>query len=124
MSTTPGVPVQETITLTNVGNVVENNIALAATLPTGLTATGLGRRIASARPVDERDDHAHPRLLDTSEQHLGRHGHGDLRPLRSAVTQTLLIPCRSPSRAPPPSPARPTPPSSSAIPVWAIDSTT
>ena len=41
VSTTPGAPVQETLTLTNVGNVVENNIALAATLPTGLTATGL-----------------------------------------------------------------------------------
>ena len=41
VNTTPGTPVADTITLTNVGNVPEN-IALAATTPTGLTASGLG----------------------------------------------------------------------------------
>ncbi len=34
-------PVTDKITITNVGNVTENNIALAATTPTGLTITGL-----------------------------------------------------------------------------------
>ncbi len=41
LNTLPGVGVTDTITITNVGNVPETNIALAATLPGGLTATGL-----------------------------------------------------------------------------------
>ena len=41
LSTTPGAAVTDVITITNVGNVVENNIALAATLSSGLTLTGL-----------------------------------------------------------------------------------
>ncbi len=37
----PGVGATETITITNVGNVAENNITFADTLPSGLTLTGL-----------------------------------------------------------------------------------
>ena len=37
----PGVAVTDTLTLTNVGNVAENNITLTDTLPSGLTLTGL-----------------------------------------------------------------------------------
>ena len=37
----PGTPVTDTLTITNVGNVTENNIALTDTLPSGLTLTGL-----------------------------------------------------------------------------------
>lgn len=42
MSTTPGVAGTTTITITNVGNVDENNVTLASTTPDGLTLTGLG----------------------------------------------------------------------------------
>ncbi len=41
VSTIPGSPVSTTVTLTNVGNVTEDNIALTDTLPSGLTLTGL-----------------------------------------------------------------------------------
>jgi hypothetical protein len=41
VSTTPGVGVTDTLTLTNVGNVNENNIALTATTSSGLTVSGL-----------------------------------------------------------------------------------
>ena len=41
LSTTPGTPVQVAITLTNVGNVAENNITLKPTVSAGLTASGL-----------------------------------------------------------------------------------
>jgi uncharacterized membrane protein len=40
VSTTPGTPVSTTLTLTNAGNVAEN-VTLASTLPTGLTASPL-----------------------------------------------------------------------------------
>ena len=39
VATTPGVPVSDTITLTNVGNVTENNITLTPTSTTGLMVT-------------------------------------------------------------------------------------
>ncbi len=41
LSTIPGGPVTDTITLTNVGNVAEDNITLTGTLPSGLTLSGL-----------------------------------------------------------------------------------
>ena len=41
MSTPPGAGVTDTITLTNVGNVPENNVTLTATGSSGLTVTGL-----------------------------------------------------------------------------------
>ncbi len=41
LSTTPGAAVTDVITITNVGNVAENNIALASTTSSGLTLTGL-----------------------------------------------------------------------------------
>ncbi len=41
VSTVPGGPVTDTLTITNVGNVPEKNIALTDTLPSGLTLTGL-----------------------------------------------------------------------------------
>jgi uncharacterized membrane protein/transglutaminase-like putative cysteine protease len=48
VNTTPGVGVTETITITNAGNVDEDGVALAVTLPTGLTLTGLTTRVALA----------------------------------------------------------------------------
>ena len=41
LSTSPGVPITDTVTITNVGNAEEGNIALTDTLPSGLTLTGL-----------------------------------------------------------------------------------
>ncbi len=41
LNTIPGVPVTDTITITNFGNVEEDNIDLTATLPSGLTISGL-----------------------------------------------------------------------------------
>ena len=41
LNTTPGAAVTDVITITNVGNVAENNIALASTTSSGLTLTGL-----------------------------------------------------------------------------------
>ena len=41
VSTIPGGPVTDTLTITNVGNVEEDNIALTDTLPSGLTLAGL-----------------------------------------------------------------------------------
>lgn len=40
-NSTPGAPVSATITLTNVGNVAEDQVTLTTTLPSGLTLTGL-----------------------------------------------------------------------------------
>ncbi len=40
VSTIPGAPVTDTLTITNVGNVDEDNITLTDTLPSGLTLTG------------------------------------------------------------------------------------
>ena len=45
----------DTITITNVGNVAENNIALTDTLPSGLTLTGLAPVTLVGRPVHDRD---------------------------------------------------------------------
>src|SRR5208282_5390352 len=39
LSTTPGSPIADTVTLTNVGNVPENNLTLTDTLPSGLSLT-------------------------------------------------------------------------------------
>ena len=41
LNTTTGTPVTETLTITNAGNVPENNVTLTSSLPTGLTLTGL-----------------------------------------------------------------------------------
>ncbi len=43
VNTTPGVAVTADITLTNVGNVVENNITFTTTLPSGLVVSGLAQ---------------------------------------------------------------------------------
>ena len=70
MNTVPGVAVTDTITITNVGNVAENNVSLSATTSSGLTLTGLTPVNLAVGPVDDRDGHAHARRLDAAEHLL------------------------------------------------------
>ena len=85
MNTTPGVAVTDTITITNVGNVPENNIALTDTLHLGPDAHRPRPGLACGRPVHDRNDHPHARRLDAAEQHPRRDPHRDVRPVRLAA---------------------------------------
>ncbi len=63
LNTIPGTPVSAKLTLTDVGNVPETG-SLAATLPSGLTASRTDPGDAGGGPVHDRDDHADACRLD------------------------------------------------------------
>ena len=92
LNTTPGTPVTDTVTITNAGNVPENNVALTATLPTGLTLTGLspvsllpGQSITQTVTIT-------PAPSTPLNSHLSATITATYGPSASPLTQTLTIP--------------------------------
>ncbi len=55
----------DTITITNVGNVEENNVALSSSLSSGLALTGPSPCVARTRAIDHREHQPHSRARPT-----------------------------------------------------------
>ncbi len=92
LNTTPGTPVAETITITNAGNVPENNVTLTSSLPTGLTLSGLipvslqpGQSMTETVTVT-------PAASTPLNSHLTTTITATFGPSASPLTQTLTIP--------------------------------
>ena len=122
LNTTPGAAVTDVITITNVGNVAENNIALASTTSSGLTLTGLqtvsldvGQ--STTETITVTPDASTP--LNSALQATITATFG-----ASNATQTLELPVNVVVPGARPSPPPPSPPDNSAIPTWPTGLTT
>ena len=92
LNTTPGTSVTETLTITNAGNVPENNVALTSTLPGGLILTGLTP--VSLQPGQSTTETV--TLTPASSTPLNSHLVATITatygPAAALLTQTLTIP--------------------------------
>ncbi|MGO9923686.1 MAG: choice-of-anchor Q domain-containing protein, partial [Isosphaeraceae bacterium] len=93
LNTTPGAPVTDTITITNLGNVEEDNIQLTATLPSGLTISGLAP-ISSLAPGQSASETVTltPDVSTPLNSTLNATITATFGPSAAPVTQTFVLP--------------------------------
>ena len=79
VNTAPGVGVTDTLTITNAGNVAENNVSLTSTLSAGLSLAGLTPVTVAPGSIGNRDAHADARFRDAVKYHARCDDQRDLR---------------------------------------------
>ncbi len=124
LSAIPGEPVTDTLTLTNVGNVNEDNITLTDTLTSGLTLTGLAPVSLAVGQSTTETITLTPSASTPLNSMLQATIIATFGPSASPVTQTLELPVDVVVPAPPPSKARPWWRRRWATPISPINSTT